>query len=179
MADETGQPKMGGPAPSGTPQPGPGPTPRPPAGQSPAAGRGPTPQTEPLPTELQVANASKDERTWGMLCHLLALAGLVFPFGNVLGPLVMWLVKREGSRFVDFHGRQAMWFQGFATIAVCGLAIISIPLSFICIGYLTGLIAALGYLGAIAYAVYGAIQISSGKDFEYWWVGPWVRRAMR
>jgi uncharacterized Tic20 family protein len=113
-----------------------------------------------------------------MLCHLLALGGFVFPFGSVLGPLVMWLIKREESRFVDFHGRQSMWFQGFATVAVYGLAILSIPLSFICIGYVTAMIALLAFLGAIVYAIYGAIQVSGGKDFEYYWIGPWVRRSM-
>ena len=71
-----------------------------------------------------------------------------------------------------------MWFQGFATVAVYGLAILSIPLSFICIGYVTAMIALLAFLGAIAYAIYGAIQVSGGKDFEYYWIGPWVRRSM-
>ncbi len=39
-------------------------------------------------------NASQ-ERTWTMLTHLSAFAGLIFPFGNILGPLVVWLVKRD------------------------------------------------------------------------------------
>ena len=161
MADAPQQPQTGPSTPRSSP-PGPAPAAAP----------------EPLPPELQSANASKDERTWGMLCHLLALGGFVFPFGSVLGPLVMWLIKREESRFVDFHGRQSMWFQGFATVAVYGLAILSIPLSFICIGYVTAMIALLAFLGAIAYAIYGAIQVSGGKDFEYYWIGPWVRRSM-
>jgi len=88
----------------------------------------------PLPPELQAANASKEERTWAMLCHLLALAGFVFPFGNILGPLIIWLIKRDESRFVNFHGRQSLWFQVWATVLVVCVGIISIPLSFICIG---------------------------------------------
>ena len=36
-----------------------------------------------------------EERSLGLACHLLALAGLVVPFGNILGPLIMWLVKKD------------------------------------------------------------------------------------
>ena len=157
MSNQPGEPQGAGPAPA-SPQP--------------------APAGEPLPPDLRTANASKDERTWVMLCHLLAVAGFVFPYGNILGPLVMWLIKREESRLVDFHGRQSMWFQIFASIVVTVLAVVSIPLSAICIGYGTGLVAVLAGLGAIVYAIVGAIQVSSGKDFEYYWVGPWVRRSM-
>ena len=35
-------------------------------------------------------------RTWAMLCHLASLAGMVgVPFGNVVGPLIVWLIKRD------------------------------------------------------------------------------------
>lgn len=132
----------------------------------------------PLPPELQSANASKDERTYAMLCHLLALAGIVFPFGNVLGPLIMWLVKRESSQFVDFHGRQSLWFQVWVAIIVTVLGVISIPLFSVCIGVLTMLLAVAVGIGAVVYAIVGAVQVSGGKDFEYMWVGPWVRRSM-
>ena len=44
----------------------------------------------------------KDTRLWGMLCHLSALCTYIgIPFGNVLGPLVIWLVNREQMPFVD------------------------------------------------------------------------------
>jgi len=33
-------------------------------------------------------------------------------------------------------------------------------------------------IGALVYAIVGAVQTSGGKDFEYYWVGPWVRRSM-
>ncbi|MGD9347919.1 MAG: DUF4870 domain-containing protein, partial [Candidatus Aminicenantes bacterium] len=31
------------------------------------------------------------ERSWGMFCHLAALAGYIIPFGNIIGPLIIWL----------------------------------------------------------------------------------------
>ncbi len=54
----------------------------------------------------------KDSRLWGMLCHLSALAGLVVPFaGCVIGPLVIWMLKREEFPFVDDQGKEAVNFQ--------------------------------------------------------------------
>ena len=43
------------------------------------------PQTQP----------SQTARQWAMFCHFAAFLGLVFPFGNLLGPLIVWQVKRE------------------------------------------------------------------------------------
>ena len=137
-------------------------TPGSPPGPAPAAA------SEPFPPELQSANASKDDRTWGMIGHLAALAGFVFPMGNIIGPLVVWLIKREESKFVAFHAKQCMFLQIFAAVVAIILLIplVTIPLTFLI------------YLGAMAYAIYGAVQVSGGKDFEYYWIGPWVRRSM-
>ena len=129
-------------------------------------------EAPPLPPDLQAANVSKDERTWAMVAHLAALAGFMIPFGNILGPLVVWLVKREESAFVAYHAKQSMWFQIFTAIAVTALAILGF-----CTMFVTWLLATAAGLGAVAYAIYGAIQVSGGKDFEYYWVGPWVRES--
>jgi uncharacterized Tic20 family protein len=49
---------------------------------------------------------------WGMFCHLAALVGFIgVPLGSVLGPLVVWLIKREESPFVNEQGREAVNFQ--------------------------------------------------------------------
>ncbi len=72
---------------------------------------------------------AQQERTFGMLCHLLALAGFVVPIGNVLGPLVMWLVKKDEFPFVDSQGKESLNFQISVTIyAICAgvLSIIGI-----------------------------------------------------
>ncbi len=50
-------------------------------------------------------------RRWAMTCHLLAFSGLLIPFGNILGPLAIWLWKRKESDFVDIHGKIAINFQ--------------------------------------------------------------------
>lgn len=51
-----------------------------------------------------------------MLAHLSAVCGFFFPFGYLLGPLIVWLVKREGSAFVDDQGKEALNAQISFTI---------------------------------------------------------------
>jgi uncharacterized Tic20 family protein len=68
---------------------------------------------------------SSDDRTWGVLTHASAFSGLFVPFGNILGPLIVWLIKKEESQFVDENGKQALNFQITWTILllVAGLSI--------------------------------------------------------
>src|SRR5712671_6584317 len=51
-------------------------------------------------------------RSWEVLCHLSSLVALIgVPFGNVLGPLIVWLIKRDASPGVDAHGKEAVNFH--------------------------------------------------------------------
>jgi uncharacterized Tic20 family protein len=63
-------------------------------------------------------DVSDEEKTWGVLTHVSALSGLVVPFGNVIGPLVVWLLKKDESRFVDENGTQALNFQITWTVLI-------------------------------------------------------------
>lgn len=84
--------------------------------------------------------ATKEERTLGMLCHLLALSGYVVPFGNIIGPLVIWLLKKDQSWFVDDQGKESLNFQisltiyaiiaGFSILVLIGIVLLPIVLLF-------------------------------------------------
>jgi len=50
-----------------------------------------------------------------ILCHLSALVGVVVPFGNILGPLIVWLWKKADPR-VQENGRASINFQLSATL---------------------------------------------------------------
>jgi uncharacterized Tic20 family protein len=78
-------------------------------------------------TGLDAAGPSSEEKTLGMLCHLMAFCGYVIPFGNLLGPLVIWLTKKDASPFVDDQGKESLNFQITVSIA----CIVCIPLIFI------------------------------------------------
>ena len=101
------------------------------------------------------------ERTMGMLCHLLALCGLVMPFGgNILGPLVLWLVKKEGMPFVDDQGKESLNFQISVVIYGVGAAL----LSFIGIGIVLG--AALGVFWLVM-VIIATVAANKGERYRY------------
>jgi uncharacterized Tic20 family protein len=50
-------------------------------------------------------------RTWSMLCHLSALAGLIIPFGSIIGPLIVWQIKKNELPEIDPHGKESVNFQ--------------------------------------------------------------------
>lgn len=102
----------------------------------------------------------KDARTFGMLCHLLAFAGFLIPFGSIIGPLVMWLVKREEHPFVNDKGKEAVNFNismliYFIVAAILTMIVIGIPI----------LIAL--FIFWLVITIIAAIQASSGTAYRY------------
>jgi uncharacterized Tic20 family protein len=65
----------------------------------------------------------KEEKTWGALVHLGGLIGMAILsyVGNIVGALVMWLIKRNESSFIDNQGKEALNFQitlSFINVAI-------------------------------------------------------------
>ena len=107
-----------------------------------------------------LGGVSKDDRTWGMLAHLSALSGFVVPFGNVLGPLIIWLVKRDESAFVDDQGREALNFQITITIA----SVVSIVLMLVLIGIALMAVVAVAWL---VLSIVAGVKANEGKRYRY------------
>jgi uncharacterized protein len=106
-------------------------------------------------------------RMWNMLCHLSALAGLFFPFGNLLGPLIVWQIKKNEIPSVDEHGKQALNFQLTVAIAAFALAIVGFITAFICIGYVVLLAAGAVAVAGIVLSVIAGINANNGKPIKY------------
>jgi len=101
-----------------------------------------------------------DERQWALFAHLSALAGFLVPFGNVIGPLVIWQIKKTDMPFVDEQGKEALNFQITVTIAV----FVCILLMIIAIGFL---LLPLVAIGALVLTVIGAVKANSGEHYRY------------
>jgi len=101
-----------------------------------------------------------DEKNWGMYCHLAGFAGLLFPFGNVLGPLLIWIIKKEEYPFVEVEGKEALNFQITVSIA----AIIAGLLSVVLIGI--PLLIAIGVL-AIIFMIKAVMETNEGRPYRY------------
>jgi uncharacterized Tic20 family protein len=102
----------------------------------------------------------QEECSLGLACHLLALAGLVVPFGNILGPLIMWLVKKDDSAFVDDQGKEALNFN--ITISIAGF--IAFLLMFVVIGGL--LLPIIGIFWLIM-TIIAAVKANGGERYRY------------
>ena len=106
-------------------------------------------------------SASSDIRTWCVLCHAAALLGLFFHFlGHLLGPLIVWLVKRGDSPEVDAHGKESLNFQISMLIydaiaAILCIVLIGIPI-----------LIALWVLNTVL-VIIASIQASEGKLYRY------------
>jgi uncharacterized Tic20 family protein len=61
----------------------------------------------------------QEVRNTAVIAHLSTLAGLVVPFGSVIGPLAVWLTRRERDPFIDDTGREALIFG--ISIAIYGM----------------------------------------------------------
>ena len=103
----------------------------------------------------------QETRQWAMACHLsslIAYAGV--PFGNIIGPLVIWLIKREESPFIDAHGKESLNFQltmmlyAFASIILflCGIGILTL------IGVM---------IASLVYTIKAGIAANQGRLYQY------------
>lgn len=114
-----------------------------------------TRMNEPLPVP------PSDERTWALVAHLSGLLGFVTAgFGSLLGPLIVWLIKREEMPFVADQGREALNFQ--ITVFLAGL--ICAALMFLLIGFpmLFALI-----LFDLVFVILAAVKASEGVAYRY------------
>jgi len=109
-------------------------------------------------------DATSDERTFAMFMHLTLLLNLTGVGGPIsfIAVLIMWMIKKDESPFLDDHGREAVNFQislflwalilGIGAIFTCGLSaifLITIPV-----------------VGAIG-MIFAAVAANRGEFFRY------------
>ncbi len=104
---------------------------------------------------------NKDARMWAMFCHLAALAGLVVPVvGCIIGPLVIWQIKKEEFTFVDEQGKEAVNFQ----ISMLIYGIVAGLLCFVCVGFV--LLPAVAVFDLI-FLLIAAVKANDGEHYRY------------
>ena len=103
---------------------------------------------------------SQEIRQWAMFCHLSSFLGSVFPFGSLLGPLILWQMKRETDPFIDAQGKEALNFQITMTIAM----LISVGLMVVLIGYV--LIVPV-VICALIMPIIAAVKANKGFPYRY------------
>ena len=97
---------------------------------------------------------------WTVLCHLSGLLAFNMIFGNLLGPLVIWLTQRSEFPEVDRHGKEVINFH----LSWLAYYFISAPLCLIFIGIPLVLVL---YASGIILSCVGAYKASEGELFRY------------
>ena len=114
---------------------------------------------------------TKEDRNMAMLCHLAAFATVVgIPLGNIVGPLIVWLIKREQSSFVDWHGKESINFQISVTIygIVGGILIVLGIIGGILAPALIGLVLLpLTLLFALVMVIVATMRANDGLRHQY------------
>jgi uncharacterized Tic20 family protein len=136
--------------------------PREPSGSDPSGwSNAPAPYRAPI--------SSADERMWAMAAHLSSLVMLV-GIPSLIGPLVVWLVKRDQSAFVDDHGKEALNFN--ISVLLYGIVgvILTVILAVVTLGIGLLVLVPLGLLlglGWVVVTVIAAVKANNGEAYRY------------
>jgi uncharacterized Tic20 family protein len=121
-------------------------------------------ETQPTPSPqspVPASSSSSDVRNWSVLCHASALSGLFFHvLGFVLGPLIVWLIKRGDSAEIDANGKESLNFQ----ISMLIYHAIAVVLCFVLIGI--PILIALWILDVV-FTIIASVKTSEGQFYRY------------
>jgi uncharacterized protein len=104
--------------------------------------------------EIQYTNVSGDERTMAILCHVLGIFFWIFP------SLIIYLLKKDESKYVAEHAKEALNFQ----ISITIFYIISAFLALLLIGFLPMFII---YVGSIILCIIATIKAADNVLYKY------------
>lgn len=69
--------------------------------------------------DMPLQQVPKEERQWAAFTHLAGLFVLILPpLGGILGPMILWILKKDDMPFVREQGREAINFQITMLLAV-------------------------------------------------------------
>lgn len=107
------------------------------------------------------ASSSSFDTNLGVYCHLLGLLlYLGIPFGNIIGPLALWLAKKDADEFLRATGIHVLNFQ----ISLSLYAVVCVILALAKIGlFLLPFVLIFG----LSLSIYGAFQARKGEIYRY------------
>lgn len=101
-----------------------------------------------------------EARKWALIAHLSGFLGCLIPFGSLIGPLLVWQLKKDQDVFIDDQGKEALNFQ----ISVALAALLCVLLMIIVIGFLLIWVV---IIGAVVLMIIAAIKANEGQAYRY------------
>jgi len=116
---------------------------------------------------ISPSGPTKQQRNWAMLAHLCGLAFLTVPLGNIVGPLLIWQIKRdELGEFVGAAAREALNFQfTFLVLVIFAGSFLILPIPSIYV--LSWPMIILMSLGNVYFCCTAAIETNNGDVYRY------------
>ncbi|MCJ8328603.1 MAG: DUF4870 domain-containing protein [Lentisphaeria bacterium] len=103
---------------------------------------------------MDTERVTKDERNFALLSHIGSL------FAPILAPLVVWLIKKEESEFVEEHSKESL----NASISVSIYMLICLPLFFVLIGIPLFFVV---WICFIIFTIQATMEASKGDYYQY------------
>lgn len=111
---------------------------------------------------LSLQPSADPARGWEVACHLAGFSGYLTGVGWILGPLIVWMLKRSEMPGVDAHGKEALNFQ----ISVLIYALALLALGFVSCGIGFFLVIPLG-IAQIVLMIIGGFKAANGELYRY------------
>ncbi|MFO0783845.1 MAG: DUF4870 domain-containing protein [Phycisphaerales bacterium] len=105
---------------------------------------------------------SKDDTTMAVLCYVLAI------FTGFIGPLIIWLIKKDQSPFVNEQGKEVLNWEITAFLAM----IACLVLAFVVIGFF---LMPLVWIANLVFLIMGAVKVGKGESYRF----PFALRLLR
>jgi len=122
--------------------------------------------TASIPTPSVPALQSSDERLWAMIGHLSAFSAFVTGIGCIVGPLIVWLVKRDTLPFAADQAKEALNFN--ITVALVFVALVLLTVVTLGIGLVIAYpVGVLLWLAWIVFTIIAAIKANEGVAYRY------------
>ncbi len=123
-------------------------------------------ETTGSPVDQPPVALSSDERTWALIGHLSAFSFFITGIGCVLGPLIVWLVKRDTLPFASEQAKEALNFN--ITMVLAFVALVAFTVLTFGIGVvLTWPIGAALFIAWIVLTIIAAIKANEGVAYRY------------
>lgn len=102
-----------------------------------------------------------NERKWGMIIHMAALVGVLLPLGLVLGPMLVWMLKKHDGEYFNVQGKKAVNFQLTILIAAFVFALLGMVIRpLFSLAFMAG-------IAGIVFAIIAGIQVKRGNNYNY------------
>lgn len=106
---------------------------------------------------------NRDDKNLAVLAHLLPMFGFMVPGVNIVIPLVIWLLKRDKSLYIEHHARESLNFQ----ITITLLVILWVVLKLMLVGLLLLPLVPVIVIVVLIFMVRAAMKAGSGEFYRY------------